>query len=209
MTTALDVLLIEARPGAGADDADRLAAGGHHVHRCWGPGTAVDRSGPGFAPCLGLTDDACPLDEGIDVALLVRPEVAPRTSEGESGVRCVLRAGIPLVEHGGDLLDPFAPWLAGRVGDDVVAGCEAAAHGALAPVADAARGRMASILVAQGIDPAAVEVRFEADGDSLEVHVVGPPVDHRTRRALCVRALGAVRGTPRPFTRVGVGYQEA
>jgi len=34
-------------------------------------------------------------------------------------VSCAIRAGVSVVEHGSDILDPFEPWLAGRVGDDV------------------------------------------------------------------------------------------
>ena len=47
----------------------------------------------------------------------------------EDGVRCAIRAGVPIVEDGSDFYDPFDPWVARRVGphDDLVAECVAAA----------------------------------------------------------------------------------
>src|SRR3546814_9180958 len=53
---------------------------------------------PAF-PCKGLVDpSSCPLEGHIDVALLVRPRIAPRPTAVEDGVTCALRAGVPLVE---------------------------------------------------------------------------------------------------------------
>lgn len=127
----LDVLLIESRPGSGAIDAGRLEAAGHRVHRCH-PDTRPGLEAPLPARdrylCTGVTA-WCPLDDGVDVALLVRRRVMPRPVAREAGVSCALRAGVPVVEDGPAVLDPFEPWLAGRVAGDVVAACEAAAGG--------------------------------------------------------------------------------
>lgn len=128
---SLDVLVIESRPGSGSSDAGRLEAAGHRAHRCY-PDV---RPGPDPLPardrylCTGVTKGSCPIDEGVDVALLVRRRVVPRPVAREAGVSCALRAGVPVVEDGPAVLDPFEPWLAGRVAGDVVAACEVAAEG--------------------------------------------------------------------------------
>ena len=123
MTKTLDVLLVGSDP-IWLEEAERsLADHGHRVHRCHEPGDAP-------FPCVGLTDPAaCPLDHAIDVTLLVRRGVHPRPMPAEDGVRCAIRAGVPIVEDGSDFYDPFDPWVARRVGphDDLVAECVAAA----------------------------------------------------------------------------------
>src|SRR3546814_11583513 len=101
----MDVLLIQSRPGAARAAAESLEAAGHRVHLCHEPGE------PAF-PCKGLVDpSSCPLEGHIDVALLVRPRIAPRTTAVEDGVTCALRAGVPLVEQGSQVLAPYAPWV--------------------------------------------------------------------------------------------------
>ena len=103
--------VLESVPAAAERAAIALRGGGHRIHRCYEPGER------GF-PCKGVRDPAaCPLEAGVDVAVLVRPRVAPRPTALETGVSCALRAGIPLVEQGREALDPFAPWVAARVGD--------------------------------------------------------------------------------------------
>jgi hypothetical protein len=125
MTGALDVLLIESSPHAGAAAAAELKAAGHRVHRCFRPGAC------GF-PCVGVTHpSACPIDRGIDVALLVRPRVNPRPTQLERAVSCVIRARVPLVEYGPSILDPYESWLAARAEGRVTDACvEAAASAA-------------------------------------------------------------------------------
>ena len=106
--TSLDVLLVESHPGNGARVAGALERAGHHVHRCHEPGAT------GF-PCTEITSPgSCPLDAGVDVALLVR-RVAPHPTDLEQGVSCALRAGLPIIEDGPTILDPFEPYLTGRV----------------------------------------------------------------------------------------------
>jgi hypothetical protein len=120
MAQTLDVLVMESHPHA-ADEAEAaLVAAGHRVHRCHEPG------GHGF-PCVGVIDPAaCPLDRGVDVALLVRRRVAPRPTPWEGGVSCVIRAGVPLVEAGPDVLDPFERWVVARSDGDVGQACRRA-----------------------------------------------------------------------------------
>jgi hypothetical protein len=127
MGAHLDILLIENRPGDGDADAALLTAAGHHVHRCWPPPRYGKTPLRDRYLCVEATRQQCPLQEGIDVALLVRGRMATEPTIRESGVTCAVRADVPLVEDGVDELDPFTPWLTGRAGSDVVAACEAAA----------------------------------------------------------------------------------
>jgi hypothetical protein len=117
MAQTLDVLVMESHPHAADEAVAALVAAAHRVHRCHEPG------GRSF-PCVGLTNPgACPLDRGIDVALLVRRRIAPRPTPWEGGVSCVIRAGVPLIEEGPEILDPFEPWVTARSDGDVVAAC--------------------------------------------------------------------------------------
>ena len=122
MTRTLDVLLIESSPHVGAASAAELEAAGHRVHRCF-PADSC-----GF-PCIGVTDPtACPIDRGVDVALLVRPRVNPRPTHLERAVSCVIRSQVPLVEYGPSILDPYEPWLAARADGRVAETCAASAR---------------------------------------------------------------------------------
>lgn len=208
MSTALDVLLLETGPGDGASDGVLLADAGHRVHHCYDPDApAVECHPSGVRACRALTDGTCPLDEHIDVALLVRHGVAPRPFPGETGVRCAVRAGVPVVEDGTDLLDPFAPWIARRTdGEGVVAACEAAARDAMVPALADLRERATSLLREADVDPDVLDATFEVDGDRLVVHLHGPPLPERITQAICVRVVDALRVLPRRFATVDVGW---
>lgn len=130
MTNGLDVLLIESQPGDGVVDAELLEAAGHRVHRCRpdrSRSTGRQSQRERFL-CSAVVSGTCPLQSNIDVVLLVRGRVATCPTTYETGVSCALRAGIPVVEDGPELLDPYAPWITVRAGDDVLAACEEAAR---------------------------------------------------------------------------------
>ena len=188
--TNLEVLLIESRPGVTDHTADLLEAAGHRVHRCHEPGE------PGF-PCKAVVDtETCPVDAHVDVALVVRPRIAPRPTSMEDGVSCAIRAGLPVVEQGTDVLDPFAPWVTRRVhrDEDVVAACEQAVEFADAPLRREVLRRTAQLLAGAGIAEADVTVHVVHDGPNLEVHLQLPGApDRRLEHALSVRVLDAVR----------------
>ena len=211
MTKKLDVLLIESHLGDGAVDADRLQAAGHRVHRCWAavdPSEEdVDRRPDDTSLCDGVTSGACPLDDGIDVALIVRRRIARRPTPTEAGVSCALRAGIPVVEDGPEILDPYEPWLTARAGDDVAAACVQAVERGFAPLRAQIRDRIQGVLVGAGVDPAAVESVVEYVHPRLHVQLRGPAVSPSTQQALGVRVLDAVRGSNRTFGQVDVGYE--
>jgi hypothetical protein len=169
----LDVLLLEAGPGDGTTDALHLEDAGHHVHRCFDAHTAGSVHPSGWVPCRALTAGDCPLDGSIDVALLARRGVTPRPGPREAGVRCAVRSGVPIVEDGGDLLDPFAQWISRRTDDiGVVAACEAAATEAFAPVVDRLRTVSSVLLADLDVDPSGIDAAFEVDGDQLELRRV-------------------------------------
>jgi hypothetical protein len=204
----LDVLLLEAGSGDGTTDALHLEEAGHRVHRCFDAHGAVGSVHPsGWAPCRALTAGDCPLDGSVDVALLARRGVTPRPGLREAGVRCAVRAGVPIVEDGGDLLDPFAQWVSHRTdGTGVVAACEAAATEALAPVIERLRMASSVLLAGRGIDSSEIDATFEVDGDHLVIHVTGPPVPVTVGRALSDRARDAVAALSRRFRCIDVGY---
>jgi hypothetical protein len=190
--TNLDVLLIESRPGITARTTELLEMAGHRVHRCHDDGE------PGF-PCKAITDStACPIDDHVDVALVVRPRIAPRPTSMEDGVSCAIRAGIPIVEQGTDVLDPFGPWVARRIhsDDDVVAACVEAVEFADSPLRREIKRRIAQLLHGAAIGENDVTVRVVHDGPNMEVHLDMPgPADRRLEHALSVRVLDAVRST--------------
>jgi hypothetical protein len=205
-----DVLLIESNPGVGTADAERLKAAGHRVHRCY---AAHDPDG-GHVPlrernlCRGVTEGICPLDGGVDVALLVRRRVATRPSASEAGVSCALRAGVPVIEDGPDLLDPYEPWLTGRVGcGDVVASCEQAVHAGYTPLREDIARRIGPVCEASGVSSGEVTCRFEAEGPRLRIVMEGPPVERSVEQAIAVRVLDAVRAAGRTFGQVDVKYE--
>jgi hypothetical protein len=201
MATSLDVLVLESTPHGADRAASRLEASGHRVHRCHEEGER------GF-PCVGIAGTGgCPVDHGIDVTVLVRSRVMPRPTDLEDGMRCAIRAGVPVVEQGPETLDPFAPWISRRVGadDDLSVACHAAIDDAFAPLRDQIKLRIAPLATAIGIDPTAVRCRIELAGPSLDVHLDLPRAAARaSAQALAVRVLDAVRSMGRTTGNVDV-----
>lgn len=197
--TELDVLVVESTPGAARPEIEALEAAGHRVHRCHEPDE------PGF-PCRAVSGAApCPLEEGIDVGLLVRRGVAPRVTEHEHGVSCLLRAGIPVVEEGSAILDPYEGYVT-RVVGDVAAACDAAVHDAYAPLREAISVRIEKLMAGAGHGASDVEVTFRRHGTDLRIDLVGPRVLETVRQSLCVRVLDALRSTGLTFGKVDVDY---
>jgi hypothetical protein len=207
--TTLDVLLIEGHPGEGAADAARLEAAGHRVHRCWdepAPAGAADRIAlRDRYLCNGVTRHACPLDGGVDVALLVRGSVGSQPTVRESALTCALRAGVPVVEDGPALLDPYAPWVTRATGD-LAAVCEDTASHAFDALRSEIAARIRRLILAAEADPDAIRISIQTDGSVLAVRLHGPGIDSGVEQALCVRAFDAVRAWHRDFERVDVAY---
>ena len=190
MTKTLDVLVVGGDRVATEQACERLEEQGHVVHRCHGPGAE------GF-PCIGMADAvACPLDGGIDVALLVRRGVRAEPTPEEDGARCAIRAGIPLVEDGTDVLDPFDRWVVERVGpdDDLGALCARAASTRHAHLRTLIRDRIAKLTEVAGTNAVDTACLVRTFGRDLVVDLHLPvPVDRRLQAALAVRVLDAVR----------------
>lgn len=213
MTKTLDVLLIESQPGDGETQAEQLSSAGHRVHCCFTTANAGKHVESGHVPfrerylCDGVTKGSCPIESGVDVALLVRGRVATEPTAGEAGASCAIRAGVPLVEAGPQLLDPFAPWLTARCGDDVVTACEDTAERGFDPLRDEIRRRISRVLGADGVDPHEIDVLFDFTPPHLTVRLRGPRVSAAVEQALSVRVLDALRTSRRSFGQVGVAYE--
>lgn len=201
MTTPLDVLMIESGPGTGSGPAADLLAAGHRVHWCH------DTFDHGFR-CRGLHEPStCPLEQTMDVAFVARDGVNPRPTALEAGVRCAIRAHVPLVEQGTEILDPYAPWVTERTmrGEDPVTACERAASNTHGPLEAAVRSRISGLLAASTIPADEVHCRFHANGQGLDIELVLPiEVSKRVKHALAVRVLDAVRTVERTYGRVDV-----
>jgi hypothetical protein len=201
MTTTLDVLVAESHPRVAAKAADALVAAGHRVHRCH------DDPERAF-PCRGLVESStCPLVDHVDVALLVRGADGPWPTRLEDGVLCAIRTGIPVVEQGSEVVDPFTPWIARRLRpkDDLVQACEEVAGLGFESMRRQVFFRIAKLLNAVGIDQADVDCRFETDGSALQVHLDLPgDVARHYEQSLAVRVLDAVRASGRTFGQVDV-----
>jgi hypothetical protein len=201
MPQPLDILVLQSRPHTSDDAIEALQSAGHRIHRCH------DEDSAGF-PCRGAVDhDACPLDRELDVALLVRHGVQPHPTPLEAGATCAIRADLPIVELGTDLLDPFAPWVTRRITTAVEApsACADVATHSRDPLRRAVQDRIAALLGAAGIDPEAVECTIDGGPSSLDVHLQLPePVGLRMEHALAVRVLDAIRSSGRTYGQVDV-----
>lgn len=206
MTKPMDVLVVESHPHAADLAVDALEGAGHRVHRCF------DDDALGF-PCRGIVEPtSCPLDGPIDVALLVRHRINRRPTGLEDGVRCAIRAGIPIVEEGTDVLDPYTPWISARIprGADVVQACQTAAARELEPLSASIHERIAALLSSVAIDRDSVRCRIETTGHRLDVHLELPAaVTRGMEQALAVRVLDAVRSSGRTFGNVDVHVHPA
>jgi hypothetical protein len=201
MPDSLAVMLVESGLSAVNGAAATLEAAGHRVHRCFQPG---DR---GF-PCVGVTDPAaCPIVHGVDVVLLVRRRVNPRPSLLEGGVGCAIRAGVPIVEDGPAILDPFEPWVTVRADGDVAEACVEAVGKGFEALRHDIVGRTARLIDAAGLDPVSVECTVAMDFPRLHIRLSGPRVGKRLEQALAVRVLDAVRASGRTYGEVDVSYE--
>jgi hypothetical protein len=205
MATTLDVLVMESSPGAADEAAAALGRAGHRLHRCYEAGER------GF-PCRGVRDPvSCPIEQGVDVAVLVRPYISPRPSPLESGVSCALRAGVPLVEKGREALDPFAPWVTARVGDTVADGvvdaCTEAVETVFGSLLAHIQRRTLRTMADKAGRPGPLGCAVERHGRGLRVELSGPAIGKDVEHALAVRVADAVRAEGRAFPTVDVTYR--
>lgn len=199
MEAPLDLLLIESHTGVGGPTAERLAAEGHTLHRC--------HDGPASFPCVGVSDpDACPVSGPVDAVVVVRRGVCPSPTPLEDGVPCALRAGIPVVEHGTDVLDPYDDLLDARVAraESVADACVRAIERSLEPVRERILAAFVPLLEANGWSADAVSVQLSGRGTSLRVDLSGPATSGHLGGRLAVMASDAVRDLRRRWSPVSV-----
>lgn len=201
MREPLDILVMQSQPQVDDGAIAALEAAGHRVHSCH------DEDSAGF-PCRGAVDrSACPVDLDLDVALLMRRGVRPQATPLEAGATCAIRADVPIVELGTDLLDPFAPWITRRIvsATEALEACEEVAVHNRDPLRQAIQEKIAALLGAAGIDPAAVDCTIQGGRASLEVHLELPdPVGLRLEHTLAVRVLDTVRASGRTYGQIDV-----
>lgn len=191
MTPPLDVLIIESHPRTATEAESVLRHAGHRTHRCYDPDSR------GF-PCKGLLNPhGCPIDQGVDVAVLARRRVQPSPTSLENGAICAIRAGIPVTEQGSPTLDPFEPWVNSRFdkASDIVEACEVAIARGLEPLRRSIGERVTRLLGAAGASSDALACSIERQGSRLMVRLTGPPVAERLRQAAALEVMTAVQGS--------------
>jgi hypothetical protein len=199
MGTSLNLLVLESHAGVADHSIEALEAAGHRVHRCHDGGRAF--------PCVGVTSPhECPIDRHVDAALLVRRGVAPATTPLEDGVPCALRAGIPVVEDGTDLLDPYAEHITTRVttGESVVDACERAVVESMQPLEADVAAALVPFLEANGMHAGEVGVRLEPLGELLRIHLDAVGLPPMLVGQLSVKAVDTVRTMRRSWSTIEV-----
>ena len=197
MKRHLDVLVVESDLGAADDAAAALEAVGHHVHRCY------EVADPGLT-CRAVRDPgACPLDSGIDVALLVRGTTDPLPTGREIGVSCAVRAHVPVAAQG-PALDAYEPFLTRRIDGDVADEVVVAADLGDKALREDILDRVRMVLPCASVDT--VDCELERVGHRLVVHLLGPRIGNRAEKAAAVRVLDAVWASGRTYGHVDVSY---
>jgi hypothetical protein len=201
MPQRLDILMLESHAHAGDDTAAALEDAGHRVLRCHD-----DPEQP--FPCRGLTDpDGCPLDGHVDVAVVAQRGRDPWPTALESGVRCAIRADVPVVESGTGVFDPYGRWVAARVpiNGDIVAACSDTVRQQFDAVRGLIGSRIEKLLDLEEIDPSDTSCWFDETDASLDVHIELPkPVSRGMEEALAVRVLDGIRARGRTYARLDI-----
>ncbi|HVT76846.1 MAG TPA: hypothetical protein VHD87_07430 [Acidimicrobiales bacterium] len=206
--TGLKVLLVESQPGSGLADTTRLLEAGHSVVGCF-PDRWGDQPRPHPFVCTGVAEGTCPIEDGVDVALVVRPQAQPRPTGLEAGAQCALRAGIPLVERGLEAYDPYEPWVGARVHGDVVLACEEAIDASNDDLRHEIFRRIHPILDDAGLVAHELRFGFDTTGGELRVTISGPAIAEEFEQRMAVRVADAVRATRRHFSKKNFVYEVA
>ena len=199
----LDVLVIESHEGAAATVSEELERGGAAIQTC-------HRPGEGAFPCVGLVNpEACPLARSIDVALVVRDPLAAAPTTREDGVRCAIRAGIPLLEVNDGPADPYGLWLtAHATPGQLVADVHEGIDRGFDPLRREIGKRIAPTLARASIEPESITIDISASRGKLNVTLGGHAVPHRIAQQLAVRVFDATRSAGRSFSQVAVSVSE-
>jgi hypothetical protein len=206
--SGLNILLVEGQPGSGAADAAQLTEAGNQVFRCFPETWGTDRRRHPFV-CTGVSEGSCPLEHGVDVALVVRPHPTARPSGLEAGALCALRQGVPLVERGAETFDPYEPWIDGRVNGDVVRACERAIEHHFDGLRREIAWRIEPVLSDAGIAITDLAFSFDTRARELHVTITGPAIAKQFEQRLAVRVADAIRAGRRSFTKKNFAYEVA
>ncbi len=204
MGTSRNLLLVESHPGVADSTGAKLAAQGHVVHRC-------HDGGRGF-PCVGVDDpDQCPIEADVDVALVVRRGVTPSPTPLEDGVPCALRAGVPVVEEGTDMLDPYSEFVTARVGvdEEVSDALERAIDQSLRPIQDQIAQSLEPFLSANGLAADSVGIELASTRGRLRIHLIADGLPPLLAGQLSVKATDTVRGMRRSWSSIEVSMSSS
>jgi hypothetical protein len=201
MRQRLDILMLESHAHAGDDVTVALEAAGHRVVGCYD-----DPEVP--FPCRGLIEpDGCPLDGHIDVAVLAQRGRDPWPTALESGVRCAIRAGLPVVESGTGAFDPYHHWVSARVpiNGEIATACTDAVDRRFDLLREMIGVRIEKLLDAQEVDASSVISWFDEADAGLDVHLELPTtVSRGMEEAFAVRVLDAIHASGRTYARLDV-----
>jgi hypothetical protein len=174
------VLILESHPGVASDAVGELRAAGHTIARC-------DSADHRF-PCRGLSAGGeCPLDEHVDVAVLVQ-ELG--THHVEHGAICAARSRVPVLRvDPADVGRPSLNTWTTAAGPDLLSECERAARDGGAHVRAVAE-RLTGLGVLEESDlghggTVVIDVTREADRLRMTIDLAGAALD---REAEIVRA---------------------
>ncbi|MGY6502537.1 MAG: hypothetical protein ACXIVQ_16755 [Acidimicrobiales bacterium] len=197
------VLVVEGAQGAAAEASEALGRAGHQAASC--------RANPDAVLCDGIVGDDCPIDHGVDAALLVRAAGAGAPTAAEDGVRCAIRHHIPVAVVGAATSNPYRGF-AREIVDDadgdrrhVVAAVERAGRAALAAHTAAARAMLRSVLDQEGVEAPSADAAVVRHGDHLVVTLLpGTRLPDMVAETASVRALAAVRALDRETSIIDV-----
>ena len=200
--TTLDVLVLADGPGSAAALAtDLLETAGHRTHRCHDPRGAT-------FPCSGMGGGSCPVDGGIDVAV-VCGEVGADWNDGTApptGLVCAARADVPVVMATAGGPSTSEGWAPLPVGDELVSAVTEAGRHGFDALAGRILDRIGRPLGRVGIDPASVSCSIARSGTCLRISLRGPELSAEVRQSVAVWAFDVVRAGARRRDRVELVY---
>ena len=183
----MDVLVLESESGAADATIEEFTSGGHRIFRCHEPAQ------PEF-PCRALAGAGpCPLsDPGVDVAVTVRAHPDIRPTLREDGVACALRAHVPLVVAGRDMLNPYEEWAEEVVEDvDVAAACERVVSAPSRDHSEVASDALREAVRRRAGSAGDADALVWRDHDRLRVRLEGMDDLNRSSRGLAVADVAA------------------
>jgi hypothetical protein len=152
-----------------------IEAAGHEVVRCHDPEWQA-------FPCVGAAGDGhCPVEDGVDVALVTRTGVNSMPAAFEDGARCAVRAAVPIVVAGIPSANPFRRWTVATADlADPVPALEAAIRAPHPHLTANTQSRLSARVQADGGDPAATwAVAYRRAGRvTVEYDAPGPHAAH-------------------------------